>query len=75
MVVVSTLLLLPTTSDAKLLRTLIALFDTPHAMLVVEQSQHYATAAASSGVYYSSAADKTREFLAFGDAALDYYIN
>mmetsp|Transcript_4726 Transcript_4726/g.4692 ORF Transcript_4726/g.4692 Transcript_4726/m.4692 type:complete len:86 (+) Transcript_4726:195-452(+) len=61
----TTITIIPT-SEAKLLGTIIALFDTPHSMLL--DQQQYAT-----GLVYS--VDKTREFLAFGDAALDYYIN
>jgi len=67
----TTITIIPT-SEAKLLGTIIALFDTPHSMLL-DQQQYAAANSYSSGLY--SAVDKTREFLAFGDAALDYYIN
>eukprot|EP00751_Fragilariopsis_kerguelensis_P019181 CAMPEP_0170852000 /NCGR_PEP_ID=MMETSP0734-20130129/11590_1 /TAXON_ID=186038 /ORGANISM="Fragilariopsis kerguelensis, Strain L26-C5" /LENGTH=89 /DNA_ID=CAMNT_0011222271 /DNA_START=48 /DNA_END=317 /DNA_ORIENTATION=- len=70
-IVVFTISIIPT-SEAELLGTIIGLFDTPHSMLL-NQQQYAAANSYSSGLY--SAVDKTREFLAFGDAALDYYIN
>mmetsp|Transcript_45041 Transcript_45041/g.50827 ORF Transcript_45041/g.50827 Transcript_45041/m.50827 type:complete len:88 (+) Transcript_45041:141-404(+) len=63
------------TSEAKLLRTIIELFDTPHSMLLDQQQVMYATTDLYSSAGHHHHADKTREFLAFGDAALDYYIN
>mmetsp|Transcript_434 Transcript_434/g.459 ORF Transcript_434/g.459 Transcript_434/m.459 type:complete len:93 (+) Transcript_434:127-405(+) len=61
------------TSEAKIMSTIIQLFDTPHSMLMDQQQQlHYATTTTTTSVL---AASKTREFLAFGDAALDYYVN
>mmetsp|Transcript_40002 Transcript_40002/g.43372 ORF Transcript_40002/g.43372 Transcript_40002/m.43372 type:complete len:92 (+) Transcript_40002:128-403(+) len=60
------------TSEAKILSTIIQLFDTPHSMLMDQQQQlQYATTTTTSVL----ATSKTREFLAFGDAALDYYVN
>mmetsp|Transcript_27060 Transcript_27060/g.29148 ORF Transcript_27060/g.29148 Transcript_27060/m.29148 type:complete len:95 (-) Transcript_27060:217-501(-) len=70
-IVVSTISTIPI-SEAKLLSTIIKLFDTPHSMLLDQQQVMYAT----TDLYLSGhRADKTRQFLAFGDAALDYYIN
>jgi hypothetical protein len=52
----------PSTVEGKILDVILNMFDTPNNIDL------YAT---SPGHY----ADKTVEFLAFGDAAMDYYVN
>jgi len=65
-IIVSITTIIPT-SEAKLLSTIIEMFDIPNSMLL--DQQQYAVDSALCN------ADKTREFLAFGDAAMDYYVN
>mmetsp|Transcript_14068 Transcript_14068/g.16104 ORF Transcript_14068/g.16104 Transcript_14068/m.16104 type:complete len:91 (+) Transcript_14068:320-592(+) len=59
-------------SEAKLLRTIVELFKTPHSLLLDQQQQVMdATRTTdlydSSGQHHPHAADKTREFLACGE--------